>query len=98
MKFSSYKIIKQRTIKEATKNFFDNNKSEEERQAYVLAEVAVEYNMLERIFKNKPVKETRQVIRKRPGICYYFVDTGEPIIDRQLDRFELAADAMELIK
>lgn len=98
MKFSSYKIIKQRTIKEATKNFFDNNKPEEEKQAYVLAEVTVEYNMLERIFKRKPAKETRQVIRKRPGVCYYFVDTGELITDRQLDRFELSAEAMELTK
>lgn len=98
MKFSSYKIIKQRTIEEAAKNFFDNKKSEQEKQAYVLAEVTVEYNMLERVFKSKPAKETRQVIRKCPGFIYHFVDTGEPIIDRQLDRFELAVESMELIK
>ncbi len=98
MKFSNYKVIKERSIEEALKGFFESTKLHEEKQAFILAEVTVHYSLLERLFKNKPAQETRQVYRRRPGLAYFFIDTGEYIVSNQLERFESAYEAKKVVQ
>ncbi len=98
MKFSNYKVIKERSIEEALKGFFESTKPQKEKQAFILAEVTVHYSLLERLLKNKPAQETRQVYRKRPGIAYFFMDTGEYIVSTELDRMESAYEARKAVQ